>query len=970
MLDQTTRAWHPPAKPRVGVDTLEEYQEQPPGSRPDTPDEDADDEAISERSTTPQTLAELIQAYMADESGDEISEFASGYGGPCFLELQHFMSAAKDVKSRMEAFHEQTVKCALRSAAQQTKTDRQVARNPDDPSENGGPRINPFDKIVVNKSVRPTVQVLTQMKGSKTYEPLSVRVTRVESPVVSLPKTKSIGRAGPSLLSRNVAIGKYHPYSQEDEAAEDIDKKYNEVQERYNISSNFYPQRACAELVSMYRQFSRTLLREMEVADVVRYYLSTDEECARICKEVDCEQFYEMLSTEKTSKCSTCELSYMDDKRTERLHKDYAKRNISAEVYIRAGLLAHAFREICTISLWHLVSIQCELSPLERASESHEHDEGERICLACGLHNCSIHGTFDDSGAVHSHGPGHAISVNDREEAMNKRWCFATYVKPISPDKHICGVWCTPGSTELISLDSFKGADDQGHTSGYLHEAMNKSTPYIDDREPCSDDCFWIKTNRTDNMPDLSQEEEEVFLANLRQCMTNARGACMMKDMLPNIRCSFLFALMVHRIRQVPHKVDDNQTSRKKSKVKTKSRVDLSGDQPNVRADFFPCDHEGPCNASSSGAHSACDCANAKIPCEVSCNCSESCERRFKGCTCTMGPGKTCRDSRCACWNSGRECDPFLCKGCGVETVLHQLYKYDAKMRLKRCRNNRIQLGLPARTIKAPSEVQGFGLFAGQDLNEDDFIHEYKGEIVSREEADRRGAMYSLSGQEYLFVLNTRQEVDANNYGNKSRFMNNSSKDENINVRGEIKLCNGNYRIGLFAKRDIKKGEELLYNYEYPEAITKHFWERGEKNSKSITMGSHEPAVTEARRNLQLKQKGKKAARENPRSRRDIDDSSSQSPIARRGIPKKRRRGGLQSSSSRASLRNGDDRDDFDPMDVDFDAVQNNERTDELDSDFEDDPVSSSEEEEVADSEEEAEVPTGRRELVRSRGRR
>ena len=244
---------------------------------------------------------------------------------------------------------------------------------------------------------------------------------------------------------------------------------------------------------------------------------------------------------------------------------------------------------------------------------------------------------------------------------------------------------------------------------------------------------------------------------------------------------------------------------------------------------FYPCSHEGPCHDDNP----RCRCAEGKIQCEYMCGCAENCPRRFRGCTCGTGPARVCfKDSRCACWNASRECDPWLCKGCGVLEVLDQANKYDDQIRQGRCSNNQLQLGLPARTIKAPSEVQGYGLFAGENLREYDFIGEYKGEILTRGESDRRGARYALAGTEYLFNLNTSQELDATNFGNKTRFMNNSLLDDNINVLGSTMLCNGVQRVMLYAKRDIKAGDELLYNYDYPREISKHFWERGQHSAK------------------------------------------------------------------------------------------------------------------------------------------
>ncbi|KPI39702.1 Histone-lysine N-methyltransferase EZH2 [Cyphellophora attinorum] len=248
----------------------------------------------------------------------------------------------------------------------------------------------------------------------------------------------------------------------------------------------------------------------------------------------------------------------------------------------------------------------------------------------------------------------------------------------------------------------------------------------------------------------------------------------------------------------------------------------------------------------------------------------------------------------------------------------------------------------------APSEVQGYGLFAGQDLKEDDFVHEYRGEIISDAESDRRGALYHLAGLEYLFTLNTEQQVDANSLGNKARFMNNSLKEANINVQGRIMLCSGQHRIGLFAKKDIEAGEELLWDYGYPEVVTEQFWERGEKSAKLKAATPRMPAAARTR-----KVRTPKTVKASE-TRRSAEDSS-QSPLARRGG--KRKKGGLQSSSSRASLRDEDV--EFDPMMVDETALNLNDQAEQQDSDYNDEGSDEEEDEpdeEIADSDVEEEV--------------
>ena len=104
------------------------------------------------------------------------------------------------------------------------------------------------------------------------------------------------------------------------------------------------------------------------------------------------------------------------------------------------------------------------------------------------------------------------------------------------------------------------------------------------------------------------------------------------------------------------------------------------------------------------------------------------------------------------------------------------------------------------------SQVAGWGCFTKHELKKGDYVHEYLGELIDQNEAERRGEKYDKNNQTYIFDMSTDYAVDALRKGNKTRFINHS---DSPNIGPKMKVVNGDYRIGFFALKDIPAQTEV-----------------------------------------------------------------------------------------------------------------------------------------------------------------
>ncbi|AFZ81650.1 hypothetical protein BEWA_010670 [Theileria equi strain WA] len=116
-----------------------------------------------------------------------------------------------------------------------------------------------------------------------------------------------------------------------------------------------------------------------------------------------------------------------------------------------------------------------------------------------------------------------------------------------------------------------------------------------------------------------------------------------------------------------------------------------------------------------------------------------------------------------------------------------------------------------------PSAIHGLGLFTTEDITAGEPVVEYVGELIRDIISDKREEIYSESqggdGSCYMFRLDDELIVDATRKGNMSRFINHSC-DPNCLCR--IITCEyGLKHIVVFAKSDLKAGDEVTYDYQF-----------------------------------------------------------------------------------------------------------------------------------------------------------
>ena len=103
------------------------------------------------------------------------------------------------------------------------------------------------------------------------------------------------------------------------------------------------------------------------------------------------------------------------------------------------------------------------------------------------------------------------------------------------------------------------------------------------------------------------------------------------------------------------------------------------------------------------------------------------------------------------------------------------------------------------------SNIDNKGLYAAKNIKYGKIIINYKGKLITKKETDTN-PKYDNDKAIYLFNLNNRYDLDGDFKYNDARLINHSC-NPNCEVEGK------GLKLWITAIKDIKKGEELSYDY-------------------------------------------------------------------------------------------------------------------------------------------------------------
>ncbi|KAL9683990.1 hypothetical protein QQ045_021421 [Rhodiola kirilowii] len=136
----------------------------------------------------------------------------------------------------------------------------------------------------------------------------------------------------------------------------------------------------------------------------------------------------------------------------------------------------------------------------------------------------------------------------------------------------------------------------------------------------------------------------------------------------------------------------------------------------------------------------------------------------------------------------------------------------------KACRCSDACTNRPFRKEKKIKIIQtehcGWGVEAVESINKGEFIIEYIGEVIDDALCEKRLWDMKHKGTQNFYMCEIAKDftIDATFKGNASRFLNHSCDPNCLLEKWQV---DGETRVGIFASRSIKPGEQLTYDYRF-----------------------------------------------------------------------------------------------------------------------------------------------------------
>ena len=362
-----------------------------------------------------------------------------------------------------------------------------------------------------------------------------------------------------------------------------------------------------------------------------------------------------------------------------------------------------------------------------------------------------------------------------------------------------------------------------------------------DDKKPCSELCFknfllceeklhneTYSALKDKQFPDIYELLLNKFLLILKfdPCHIYKLMKVFLKD-IPNFKlnCTDIYLHLLSKkfsLRKVIKKelfdlnIKERELSKKNKAGLTpaQSKKIEENNLKSMNLNYVPCIHFG-----NEICDDKCLCSKRGF-CEVFCRCNKIlCKSAYHGCHCFKGD---CTSNHCPCFINGRECNPQRCKNCNIQ-----------KSDEIRCKNLKLQMDFESKLIVGISPIAGWGLFSNEYIKKDSLIGEYKGELITDDIVNKRDKFREYENCTYMFKLDDEYTIDSRKMGNLLRYANHSKANSNSYTK--IVFSEGQRKIVLIAKRDIFKGEEILFDYDGQGILGKQFsWINDEKKIQPI----------------------------------------------------------------------------------------------------------------------------------------